>query len=240
MWGPESWEVLDLTMRLDAALGSLFATLDARLGSDGWAVVLTSDHGATPLVERTRIPGSRRITSDEIRRTANAAMTAVLGERETPGARDLWVGAVTSSNIYTKLDTVLDATRRATALDAAVAALVKIPQIAAAGRHDTLGDCAARAGLERAACLSYAPTESGELFILPVAGSLISDYRGGTHHDAPFDDNRLVPVFVRAPGLRPSSSTTRVSALQIAPTVAALLRIPPLPAAKEPPLFGLR
>ena len=50
-WGPESWEVLDLTLRLDAALGRLFDTLDQRFGKTGWAVVLTSDHGATPMVD---------------------------------------------------------------------------------------------------------------------------------------------------------------------------------------------
>jgi arylsulfatase A-like enzyme len=240
IWGPESWEVLDLTMRLDTRLGSLFSILDARLGADGWAVVLTSDHGATPLVERMRVPGSRRIPSADIATAADAAMTAVLGERETPGARVPWVSAVTSSTIYLRLDDILDKEKRSAALDAAVAAIAKVPNIAAAGRNDTLGECARRAGLERAACLSYAPSESGELYAIPVAGSLISDYKGGTHHDAPFDDNRLVPVFVRAPGLRPSASPARVSSLQVAPTVAALLRIPPPPAATEPPLFDIK
>ncbi|MBX3156837.1 MAG: alkaline phosphatase family protein [Deltaproteobacteria bacterium] len=242
VWGPDSWEVLDLMMRLDAALGSLFDALDTRLGKDGWAAVLTSDHGATPLVERTRVPGARRIASEEIARAAHEAMAAVLGEVETPGARGRWVSSVTSSTVYLapQLADVRDPDSRGAALDAAVAAIAKLPGIAAAGRNDKLGDCAARAGLERAACLSYADGVSGELYVVPAAGSLISDYRGGTHHDAPFDDNRLVPVFVRAPGLAPTTSATRVSSLQVAPTVTALLRVPAPPAATAPPLFGLR
>jgi arylsulfatase A-like enzyme len=242
VWGPDSWEVLDLTMRLDAALGALFSALDARLGADGWAVVLTSDHGATPFIERTRVPGSRRIPSEDIRRAGDEALTRVLGALPTPGSKVSWISSVTSSTVYLapELADVRDPDKRNAALDAAVAAIAAVPNIAAAGRNDTLGDCAARTGLERAACLSYVAGESGELYVLPAAGSLISDYRGGTHHDAPFDDCRLVPVFVRAPGLAATTSAERVSSLRIAPTVTALLRVPAPAAATEPPLFGLR
>ena len=75
------------------------------------------------------------------------------------------------------------------------------------------------------------------LVALAAAGSLITTYETGSHHDAPFDDNRRVPILVLAPGLAPQAGTG--SLLQVAPTVAALLRVPPPPAATEPPLFGL-
>ncbi len=65
-WGPDSWEALDLTLRLDAALGSLFATLDRRLGPNGWAAVVTSDHGVTPLVERASVAGAKRLPPADI------------------------------------------------------------------------------------------------------------------------------------------------------------------------------
>ena len=73
---------------------------------------------------------------------------------------------------------------------------------------------------------------------MPANGSLITDYATGTHHDSPFDDNRLVPILVLAPGLAAQAGTG--SLLQVAPTLAALLRIPPPAAAKSPALFGLR
>jgi phosphoglycerol transferase MdoB-like AlkP superfamily enzyme len=81
------------------------------------------------------------------------------------------------------------------------------------------------------------PSESGELYVVPVSGSLISDKKSGTSHDAPFDDNRHVPIIVLAPGLAPQ--TGEGSLLQIAPTVAALLGIRPPSAATAAPLFGL-
>jgi hypothetical protein len=81
------------------------------------------------------------------------------------------------------------------------------------------------------------PGESGELLVVPSRGSVITDFTSGSHHDAPFDDNRRVPILVLAPGLPPQAGTG--SLLQVAPTVAALLRVPPPAAATEPPLFGL-
>ena len=53
-WGQESWERLDLLLRLDRRIGEFLDRLDRTIGSDRYAVVLTSDHGGVPMVERTR------------------------------------------------------------------------------------------------------------------------------------------------------------------------------------------
>jgi len=239
LWGPDSWEVLDLTMRFDLALGKLFATLDERVGAGQWAAVLTSDHGATPVVDRATgvaggagraKPGARRITTAEIEKVVDDALA--------PYGTGPFFLTFASSNIY--LGPAFDkVTRRDAALRAVAAALAKLPNIAAAAPTAKLaGNCEARRGLEQAICFALVDGEAGELFVAPIAGSLISDYRTGTHHDAPFDDNRRVPILVLAPGLAPQEGTG--SLLQVAPTVAALLRIPPPPSAKAPALFGLR
>ena len=229
LWGPDSWEVLDLTLRFDEALGEFFKTLDRRVGTGNWAVVLTSDHGATPIVDRGK---GRRIKSSEITEAIEAAVAAKLGKGP-------WVAAVLSSNVYmVPAFAQLPAETRAAALDDAVAVLAKIPNIATAGRSDQMtGDCTRRRDLARAVCFSIYPPESGELYVMPTAGSLITDYKSGTHHDAPFDDNRKVPILVMAPGL--AHRAGEGSLLQVAPTLAALLGVPPPRAATERPLFGL-
>jgi hypothetical protein len=85
-------------------------------------------------------------------------------------------------------------------------------------------------------CWGLVPDEAGELYVVPAAGSLISDHKTGTHHDAPSDDNRQVPILVMAPGLAPQVGAGTL--LQVAPTIAALLHVPP-PNTGEKPLFGL-
>lgn len=232
LWGPESWEALDLKLRLDAALGRLFDELDARLGRGGWAAVLTSDHGVTPVVERSAVSGARRIRTEEIVRAVEAVLEPRIGKGP-------WVAQVASGNVYLTpgfADAPADA--RDGALTAAAEAVGRIPGVAAAARSDRLaGRCGEREGLGRAMCLAIVPGEAGELLVVPSRGSVITNYTSGSHHDAPFDDNRRVPILVMAPGLAPQVGDG--SLLQVAPTVAALLRVPAPPAATEPPLFGL-
>ncbi len=232
LWGPESWEALDLRLRLDAALGRLFEALDARLGRGGWAAVLTSDHGVTPVVERSKVTGARRIRTDEIARAVEAVLEPRIGKGP-------WVARIASGNVYlTPGFASAPGDARDAALTEAADAVGRIPGVAAAARSDRLaGRCESRTPLLRALCLSVVPGETGELLVVPSAGSLITNYTTGSHHDAPFDDNRRVPILVLAPGLAPQAGTG--SLLQVAPTVAALLRVPPPPAATEPPLFGL-
>jgi predicted AlkP superfamily pyrophosphatase or phosphodiesterase len=232
LWGPESWEVLDLKLRLDAALGGLFDALDARLGRGGWAAVLTSDHGVTPVVERSKVAGARRIRTDEIAKAVEAVLEPRIGKGP-------WVAQIASGNVYfSRAFASEPAGAREDALTAAADAIGRIPGVAVAARSDRLaGRCGGRSQLLRALCLSIVPGESGELVVVPAAGSLISNYTSGTHHDAPFDDNRRVPILVLAPGLAPQAGAG--SLLQVAPTIAALLGVPAPPAATEPPLFGL-
>lgn len=220
-WGPDSWEVLDLTLRLDAALGELFTTLDRRLGKDGWAVVLTSDHGATPLVERSPVAGARRLVPSEIA-TAGGPLVAKVSSNQVymsaawgqlPAAEQRAALATTASEIRAAFP-ALDV------FDTADASHCREPGLA--------GDI----------CRSVVTGESGELYLAPHRGFVVTEYKTGTHHDAPNADNQEVPILVRAPGVAPQT-IERASFLQIAPTVAALLGVPPPASATASTLFGI-
>ncbi len=230
-WGPDSWEILDLTLRLDTSLGALFDAFDRKVGKDGWAIVMTSDHGATPLVERGGTEGARRITNKELQTIVEKEISTLLA-REGP-----WVATVTSNQLYftPKLAEIAQDARHRAVL-AAVGVVSRTQGIEAVFRaEDVAGGCATRDGLERAVCFANVAGESGDLFIVPKRGWVITDYATGTQHDGPNDDNRKVPILVMGPGIAPQ--TALGSQLQVAPTVAALLGISPPAAATEKPLF---
>ncbi|MCC6877986.1 MAG: alkaline phosphatase family protein, partial [Sandaracinaceae bacterium] len=66
-FGPESWEYADSLVRSDALAGALLARLEAR--APGLGVVITSDHGAAPLPERTaerELSGGRMRSEEEL------------------------------------------------------------------------------------------------------------------------------------------------------------------------------
>lgn len=233
-WGPDSWEVVDVMLRLDRTLGELFATLDARLGAQGWAAIVTSDHGATPVVERSHYPGARRIPPAEIEAAAEQAIAAQAGG---PGP---WVARLVSSNLYAtpRLAGLPEGVRQR-ALDAAATAVAAVPGVAAVGRTDLLGeDCARQPPSLAAICAARVVGQAGELYVYPRAGAVISPETFGTGHDAPVDDNRRVPILVRAAGLSPRVGAG--SQRQVAPTLAALLGVAPPSHATAPPLFGIR
>lgn len=233
-FGQLSWEQVDLLWRLDRSLGELWDFLDERVGPEGYAVVLTSDHGSTPLVERSSAPGARRISPAELLGVAERAFGEVAG----PGQ---WVADLSSSNLYlTAAGRALPEAVRARALAAAAGALAQVPGIAAAEVTKGIlgaapGQCAG-AEIQRAMCLSAAPGEHGELTIAVAPGSLVTSYKTGTHHDALSEDNRLVPLLVMAPGVAPRVVTEPVETLQVAPTIAALLGVAPPSQARAPAL----
>jgi len=88
-------------------------------------------------------------------------------------------------------------------------------------------------------CKAYVSGESGELYAVATAGSMITEYKIGTGHDAPYDDNRRVPILIKAPGVK-AKDNGRGTILQVAPTLAALLGIDPPPAATAPTLFHIQ
>jgi hypothetical protein len=232
-WGVDSWETVDLTLRLDRTLGELFEKLDARVGADRWAAVLTSDHGGTRIVERGGTAGARRVPLLDIEAAAKQAL-----ETAAPGTS--WVAHVIAGNLYiTPSVEEMPPDVRGRVLDAVVAAVSKVPGVGAVGRTDTLsGDCSKEQGVTLLACRGSVVGESGELYVYPADGSVITDDEYGTGHDAISEDTRHVPIIVRAPGVRPQQGAGTL--LQVAPTVAALLGVPAPPGALEPPLFGIR
>ncbi len=228
-WGQESWEMIELERRLDRELGRLFAHLDQRVGADRYAVVLTSDHGATPLIERGTHPGARRIPPLELEAAAEAAAASTLGAGD-------WIVAVSSGMLYAS-PALIGHARRGPALDAIAAAVAQVPQVARTIRLDTLpAGCAGLDPLTTAACQSRVDGESGELLVVPTDGSLVTSYPAGTSHDPPSTDNTDVPVIVRIPGGFTPTRDPTPSALSIAPTLAELLGVRLPASATAPPL----
>jgi hypothetical protein len=230
-WGQGSWEQVDMLLRLDLQLERLMTALDAKLGPDGYAMVLTSDHGGTPIVERSPHRGARRIPPDEIQAVAQQAMQEVLGPGE-------WVAAISALSVYLSpaVAAVPDAARRDAAIAAAIAAIRMVPGIADAGRFAPLaGGCPGGEAMAPL-CASYVAGESGDIYLVPLPGSLVTEYVTGSHHDTPSEENRTVPVIVRAPGVAPRTVYQRVSMLRLARTIAELLGVPAPETAAAPAL----
>lgn len=232
-WGHESWEAWDLTLRLDEQLARFLAGLDARVGEGRWAMIATSDHGASPMPERVGRGG--RITYEELTDAANRAAVTQLG----PGT---WIADVRYPNLFLS-PAALAAKHRDKAIHKILLALRAFPGIALAARTvDYAGRCEQRTGEAFHICLSLDAERSGEIFFLPKRHWLFVE-RGepqATTHNSLHDYDREVPVIMLAPGRTPHAaatapSNTTIQMVRIATVIARWLGVtPPSTLARQP------
>lgn len=224
-WGQESWEMWDLELRLDARLGQLLGDLDRMVGAGRWTMIVTGDHGASPLPERV---GGGRITTEELRVAANNAASAVLGEGD-------WIDDAHFPSVYlSKAMLAQPRSELASAEKRVLEALRAFPGIEQVGRvADFTGRCDARKGEARELCLTFDRERSGELFYLPAPGWILEDkaWPAATAHGSLHDYDLLVPVILlpprrtrHAPASAPEPGELPMT--DIAPTLARWLGVP--------------
>ena len=83
-WGPDSHEVLDVTLRSDRIIKELLDYLDAKVGKGKYVLILSADHGVCPLPEVAKAQGkdAGRIVPAEFLKAANAFLQEKYGETD--------------------------------------------------------------------------------------------------------------------------------------------------------------
>ena len=236
MWGPDSHEVLDITLRTDALLARFFKELDAIVGKGNYGVVLSADHGVCPLPEVARSKGAkaaRRIDGVKLGQglVAHLREEFKLGEKVQPLMGSL------DENLYLNPKAFGDTD------------IAKVREAAAdwLRKQQGIGSCFTRQQLEsiaptddallRQARLSFHPKNSGDLLVLPAYGCLFGSSASatGTSHGTPYDYDTHVPLLVYGPGIKTGKRDNRVSCLASAAILAQFLKVMPPPAAEPAP-----
>jgi hypothetical protein len=207
-FGPDSWEAWQSLLELDRELARLFDGLDAVLGKDAYAVVLSADHGVAPLPES--LAGSRPpwCSGDDPyeRPCAGGGVRLRTGEI-TAKLRDLGVDRVVDSLVYLDEGRSPDARVRE-----ALSALPGISEVFEVCRLDPR-----RSELEGLVYNSATPCAEGPgdalipaYYVVQKRGSFFAEPPDVVGHGTPYRYDRLVPLIVRHAGSRKPS--TRASA----------------------------
>jgi predicted AlkP superfamily pyrophosphatase or phosphodiesterase len=239
-FGPESLEVEDMTYRTDQLLGEFVDFVNERLAGRRWIFVLTADHGVAPIPERVaqrKIAAKRNplvLDSRSQFGSAHQMLEAYLRDKlgigsEKPGL----VMAVIESQVYLRADHPAlkgDTFERAQRLTRDW--LLSQNNVAAAVTREQILSGGASGPLEAALRRSFHPRRSGDvLFCLEPY-----DIEGSTTatHGSPWDYDTHVPLLVNEFGNQPPEGrmphgrfNRLVSPASIAPTLAALLHVPP-------------
>jgi predicted AlkP superfamily pyrophosphatase or phosphodiesterase len=252
-FGPESLEVEDITYHTDRMLGEFVDFINKRMPGRSWLFVLTADHGVAPIPERTarlKIAAERDPLVADPRegppglthRMLEGYLREKLVVKEGPPNLVL---AVLESQVYLREDH--PALKGATFVAAQRLTrdwLLSQPRVAAAVTREQILSGGLSSALESALRRSFHPRRSGDvLYCLEpydIQGNVAAS------HGSPWDYDTHVPLLVLEQGVAPPAKHLpagrfhrRVSPACIAPTLAALLRVPPPGGCVEEPLFEL-
>lgn len=243
-YGPDSQEMLDITLRSDKLMADLLSFLDSEVGKDRYTLVLAADHGVCPLPEldssKAKYPAAVRAPLARLAFEIDKGLNGMYNSDTDPPTQFV---EVFDDNTWPWL--YLNE-RAITARKLKVEDVAVVARDLATGRgyietaftRKELEDKAAPDAPFRAAVrLAYHPDRCGDVLVIPKPGVLITSYEAGTSHSSPHAYDAHVPFLAVGAGVPAlGRRAEKVSSLSIAPTLAWALGVPaPKHAAVLPP-----
>ncbi|HKX32873.1 MAG TPA: alkaline phosphatase family protein [Blastocatellia bacterium] len=219
-YGPYSQEVQDVTLRTDRVLADLFDYLDRKIGLDRVLIALTADHGVAPVPEQVRELGyGGRL---EAKSLSEAVETALAQRFEA----DKWILSQVNGNIY--FDESVVERRKAPIEEVervACQALLKMPGIREClTRTQLTSGRIPETPIAQSVAKGFYPPRNGNLVIVTQPFYIVSEGLGTTH-GTPYRYDTHVPLILAGPRVIHGTYFEAASPADIAPTLAALLKI---------------
>ncbi len=226
-YGAQGPEMCEQMYRLDAALGKLFADLDALKAP--YVVVLTADHGGSDFTERLAKRGydARRVDGAAAMKRVNAALRTQFNLSTDPLS-----GNPEEANVIPEL------AGQKVAIAAAAAKLIAAePDIAGAYTLDDLlatpiprGKSPEELTLKERLAESAYPGRSPDVMAAygPGLTALPANLRGPiSGHGSPWDYDRRVPILFWWNSVQPESRALPIETVDIGPALANVIGVTP-------------
>lgn len=231
-YGPESPEVMDMTVQTDRQIAAFLSTLEDQVGLDHCLIALTGDHGVTtvpPLAQEMKLGGGRLDLKD-IRNRLDGRLKRMLGLEADGADGQSIVSGVNLPWVYLDPSVLggLSEDRRRGLIHEAAVFLRGIEGIEAVYTDDELSGPTPSPtdGHRYLAWRCYHPERSGQLYVQlrPFwykVDNKIAGHTSGSNHD------RHVPIILYGPRIRPGRYFSPARPSDIAVTLAAILGIEP-------------
>ena len=222
-YGAYSQEVMDEYLRLDGVLGQLFQAVEKQAGAGNFQVVLSADHGSTPLPEWLQEHGSPEAARHQPTVLTDAVNRA-LAER-FPQAPKL-VASFSSPDFYFDLEAIAKAgLTREEVERVSIGALMTTGIVEEVYTHADMLLRPRGPYIELFRNSFFAP-RSPHLMVLLKRYTYVSTNVGGTGHGTAYEQDRHVPIVFMGPDIPPGRYETPAGPEDIAPTLAKMLNIP--------------
>ena len=221
-YGPYSQEVEDMTVRTDRVFADFFNYLDQRIGLENTLIALTADHGVAPVPEQARDLGiGGRLDPKAVTDAIEGALDGRFGEEK-------WVLSFVNSNVY--LDQEAVARRKLDRADVereAGEAVLRLPGIAYCyTRAQIMAGQIPPTPVARSVAHGFFAQRNGDLVVVPAPFFMFGEGLATTH-GTPYGYDAHVPVIFFGAGVAAGHYAVEASPADIAPTLAALLKVEP-------------
>lgn len=219
-FGPNSIEVQDCYLRLDKDLADFLRYLDRQVGAGNYVLFLTADHGAAHAqgyMKETKVPGGS-VSTKELYQEMNEVLAAKWGSND-------WILSQENMQVYLNRELIkekeLDVEDFAEVLcgflqtKPGIASAVYIPELAEANLEATL---------KRNITNGIHAKRSGDIFIL-YEPAWYEGFLKGTTHGSPYPYDLHIPLVWYGWGVPKGKTYKTTYMTDIAPTLAAMLRI---------------
>lgn len=222
-FGPRSWEIQDMLVRLDKDLAELFTHLDQKVGRGNYVVVLTADHGVAPVpadMQQTGVDAGVLSLPDLQVRLEEALKPFNLARQP--------IAKIAGNEIYFAQGLYGQLRHDPAAMRALLDAALSTPGVAEVFQAGELGGGFKTVSQTRTAAeLGYFAARSGDMYILQppywlTDGSPSGTKQTGTGHGTPYYYDQRVPLLLMGFGIQPGEYFNAATPADIAPTLGAL------------------
>lgn len=233
-WGPNSQEVLDVSLRADFVVANLLRFLDANVGAGQYSVVVTADHGVCPMpeVSKGQDIDAKRVPFVNVVRGAEL----FLHERYGKGANPLsggkkapqWLESVDPPFIYFNARLIEAKRLDREAVARALGEWMQTQEGIACTftRGQLAGEFAPDDDLAQRMRKSFHPDRCRDVAFVIEPYHLLGSGTGTTH-GTPYPYDTHVPLLAYGPGVLGGRRTEAVVPQQAAVLTANFLGIPP-------------
>lgn len=219
-FGPYSLEIQDTYARLDRDIAQLLNELDEKVGKGNYTVFLTADHGAVPnpaFLKDEGLPADYLPYHDLINKI-ESGLTSKYGKGE-------WVEHFINNQIYLNRKLISSKKLNLAEVSQDVANIaIEFEGISNVSTSHQLHS-SAQDGIAEIIKNGHHQKRSGEVALVVAPGWLTSYSFQGTTHGAPYSYDTHVPLIFFGHSIEPQNSFKPTYIKDIAPTVAAMMRM---------------
>jgi predicted AlkP superfamily pyrophosphatase or phosphodiesterase len=238
-WGPDSQEVLDVTLRSDLLIKNLLEFLDAKVGKGKYVLTVSADHGVCPLPEFAKKDGkdAGRVAPETLTSLAEGHLNRTFAP---PGGKVTWFESKQNNTwIYLNPKVLKELNLEQSKVERSLADWIGNQRgIAAVFTRTELMDPRSTNPSEYfdAARKSFHPDRSGDVMAILKPYHLLSGQLSSkdpdkspsfrTSHGTPHSYDTHVPLLAMGPRITGGRRDDRVAPQAIAAILAEALRIP--------------